>query len=134
MTISDFSKIARQTTATDMVVGQRDGQQGGQGGIELRKPLNPPSAWTGFKAALSNVPLLGQLGSLRQARQEVDSYPVKLGEYQASNRQILAGFETVMQNFAHQAGRWTRRLAEAAQVPQAQAEPLDRPGTPVLFG
>lgn len=45
-----------------------------------------------------------------------------------------AGFETVMQNFAHQAGRWTRRLAEAAQVPQAQAEPLDRPGTPVLFG
>jgi len=92
MTISDFSKIARQTTAADMVVGQQGGQQDGQGGIELRKPLNPPSAWTGFKAALSNVPLLGQLGSLRQARQEVDSYPVRLGEYQASNRQILAGF------------------------------------------
>ena len=45
-----------------------------------------------------------------------------------------SGFETVMQNFATQAERWTRRLAQAAQVPQAQAEPLARPGTPVLFG
>ena len=92
MTISDFSHIARQTTAANLVVGQQQEGQNGQNGVGLRKPLHPPSAWTGFKAALSHVPVLGQIGSLRQARQEVDSYPVKLGEYQASNRQILAGF------------------------------------------
>ena len=40
----------------------------------------------------------------------------------------------VMQNFATQAERWTRRLAQAAQALQPQAEPLARPGTPVLFG
>lgn len=45
-----------------------------------------------------------------------------------------SGLETVMQNFATQAERWTRRLTQAAQVPQAQAEPLARPGTPILFG
>jgi hypothetical protein len=44
------------------------------------------------------------------------------------------GFETVMQNFANQAERWTRRLAQAAQATPAQAEPMARPGTPMLFG
>lgn len=46
----------------------------------------------------------------------------------------LPGFETVMQNFANQAERWTRRLAQAGQSAPAPAAPLAHPGTPVLFG
>lgn len=87
MTIGEFNSIARQAGASSLVVGQQGDQH-----VALREPLNPPGAWTKFKAALSSVPLLGQLGSLRQARQEVDSYPVKLAQYEVSNRQILAGF------------------------------------------
>lgn len=62
---------------------------GARNKLEVREPLNPPSGWTKFKAALSNLPLVGQLGTLKQARAEVEAYPVKLGEYQATNRQIL---------------------------------------------
>jgi hypothetical protein len=87
MTIGDFNKIALQSTQPQMVVGHDDNQR-----TSLREPLNPPGAWTQFKAALSSVPLLGQMGSLQQARQEVDSYPVRLAQYEVSNRQILAGF------------------------------------------
>ena len=83
--------LVRQGTDLDQVLGQ-----GKRNDYELTKPLNPPSNWTHFKAALSNVPLLGQLGSLQQARAERDSYPVRLGEHQASNRQILAGLTTDM--------------------------------------
>lgn len=91
MPIGNFTQIARQTTTSDMVLGQQDEH------IGLRKPLNPPGAWTRFKAALSSVPLLGQNGDLQRARQKVDSYPVRLEQYQASNRQILAGFVQDMQ-------------------------------------
>lgn len=88
MTIDAFNRILNQPNLDlDKVLHQDGGN-----GITLREPLNPPSAWTKFKAALSNVPLLGRLGALQQARQEVESYPVRLGQYQASNRQILAGF------------------------------------------
>lgn len=45
-----------------------------------------------------------------------------------------AGFETVMQNFAAQAERWTRRLAQAAGAPAAQAQQPGLPGAPMLFG
>ena len=46
-----------------------------------------------------------------------------------------ASFEALVENFANQAERWTRRLTEAAQqAPQVQAAPQDRPGTPVMFG
>jgi len=64
--------------------------------VTLGWPLNPPGNWTKFKAALSGLPLLGQIGSLRQARADVDAYPVRLGEYQASNRQILTGLREEM--------------------------------------
>jgi hypothetical protein len=88
MSISQFTQVIRQAgTDPNMVVGPK-----GDAGIEVRRPLNPPSNWTHFKAALAHVPLLGQIGSLRQARAEVDSYPLRLQEYQANNRQVLAGF------------------------------------------
>lgn len=59
--------------------------------VTLSKPLNPPGNWTKFKAALSGLPLLGKIGSLQEARASIASYPVRLGQYQASNRQILTG-------------------------------------------
>jgi hypothetical protein len=92
MNLDSLSRnLVRQGTDLDQVLGQ-----GKKNDYELTKPLNPPSNWTKFKAALSSVPLLGQLGSLQQARAERDSYPVRLGEYQANNRQILAGLTTDM--------------------------------------
>ena len=117
MTIGDFSKIARQTTTPDMVVGQR-----GEQNVTLREPLNPPSGWTKFKAALSSVPLLGQMGSLQRARQEVDSYPVKLGEYEVSNRQILSGFvKDLRENYGeHVAGMALRGMDVADGAPLSQ--------------
>ncbi|WP_144630424.1 hypothetical protein [Bordetella genomosp. 13] len=88
MSINAFNQaISQPGLAPDHALHQGDG-----GKIVAQEPLNPPGAWTRFKAALSNVPLLGQLGSLRQARAEVDAYPVKLAQYEASNRQVLTGF------------------------------------------
>ncbi len=59
--------------------------------LEAHEPLKPPSGWTKFKAALSHIPLLGRAGSLRRARTEVQSYPIRLGEHQTTSRQLLAG-------------------------------------------
>jgi hypothetical protein len=100
-----------------MVVGQR-----GEQNVTLREPLNPPSGWTKFKAALSSVPLLGQMGSLQRARQEVDSYPVKLGEYEVSNRQILSGFvKDLRENYGeHVAGMALRGMDVADGAPLSQ--------------
>ncbi len=92
MSITDFNRIARQATTPDMVVGRDANLQ-----PALREPLNPPGRWARFKAALSSVPVLGQLGSLQQARVQVDTYPIRLGHYEASNRQILAGFTRDLQ-------------------------------------
>ena len=92
MTIDSLNqRLIQPGVNLDQVLGQ-----GANGSIKLTEPLNPPSNWTKFKAALSNVPLLGQLGSLQQARAERDSYPVRLGQYQAGNRQILAGLASDM--------------------------------------
>lgn len=88
MTITAFNNlIHNQGVNPDHALAQGQGNS-----VVAREPLDPPSAWTRFKAALSNVPLLGQMGSLRQARAECDAYPVRLQQYEASNRQILAGF------------------------------------------
>jgi hypothetical protein len=88
MPISNFTQVTQQPgVSLQSVVGRTE-----SGKLELREPLNPPGKWTQFKAALSNVPLLGQLGSLRQARSECEAYPLRLQEYQATNRQVLAGF------------------------------------------
>ena len=45
-----------------------------------------------------------------------------------------ASLEALVQNFTHQAERWTRRLAETTQSPQVQAAPQGRLGTPIVFG
>ncbi len=65
---------------------------GGEGKLGVREPINAPTGWTKFKAALSHVPLLGKIGSLRQARAEVESYPVRLQQFQVESRQIMTGF------------------------------------------
>jgi len=65
---------------------------GEEGKLGVREPIKAPTGWAKFKAALSHVPLLGKLGSLRQARAEVDSYPVRLQKFQVESRQIMAGF------------------------------------------
>lgn len=88
MSIEQFSRAAQgPSPAQDAVFGQTD-----QGGIELQEPLKAPGKWTMFKAALSHVPLLGRIGALQEARSAVADYPVKLEQYQVTNRQILAGF------------------------------------------
>ncbi|HSV45532.1 MAG TPA: hypothetical protein VLJ58_07045, partial [Ramlibacter sp.] len=96
MPIQSFSQIPTQPQLNPDAVVTRGAGPGGQ--LELREPLNPPGRWTQFKAALASVPLLGNLGSLRQARAEVDAYPVKLGQYQATNRQMLAGLHEELRN------------------------------------
>lgn len=108
MTIADFNKIALQSTTPNMVVGQGNNQH-----ATLREPLNPPGAWTKFKAALSSLPVLGHMGSLQRARQEVDSYPVRLAQYEVSNRQILAGFvQDLRQNFGERVANMAMRNVE----------------------
>lgn len=87
MSITQFNQIARQTATPDLVVSHQDNQP-----LALKEPLNPPSTWTKFKAALADVPLLGRIGELRNARAEVDSYPLRLQQYTLSNRQVLSGF------------------------------------------
>lgn len=91
MAIGDYTRIAQQPQQ-NAVLGQT-----GKGRIVLREPLEAPSGWTKFKAALSNVPLLGRIGSLQEARRTVAEYPLKLENYQISNRQILSGFTRDLQ-------------------------------------
>jgi hypothetical protein len=86
MAIGDYTTIAQQPLQ-NTVLGQTE-----KGRIVLREPLEAPSGWTKFKAALSNVPLLGRIGSLQEARRTVAEYPIKLENYRISNRQILSGF------------------------------------------
>jgi hypothetical protein len=84
MNIAHLQTIATQTTTPDWVVSPK-----GHQGLELQAPLNPPGRWTHFKAALSKLPLLGQLGSLQEARQKVESFSARQLQFQATNRQIL---------------------------------------------
>lgn len=87
MTLNAITQTLTQPGANlDHVLGM-----GPDNGIALSKPLNPPGKWTRFLAVLSHVPLLGRLGSLQQARSECAAYPVRLAQFQATNRQILAG-------------------------------------------
>jgi hypothetical protein len=88
MAISSYSNVQARP-GVDLQSGVLG--MGAKNKLEVREPLDPPSGWTRFKAALSNLPLLGGLGALKQARAEVEAYPVKLGEYQATNRQLLTG-------------------------------------------
>ena len=90
LNISQYANAAQQlmeANRTGEMFVQREG-----GGVRVETPANPPSKWTQFKAALSGLPLLGQLGSLRQARAEVSAYPVKVAEQQVSSRRFLDGF------------------------------------------
>ncbi|MCX5769443.1 MAG: hypothetical protein NTZ09_04105 [Candidatus Hydrogenedentes bacterium] len=90
-----------------------------QGKIGLREPLKAPTGWTKFKAALSHVPLLGKLGSLRQARAEVAGYPVRLQQYQVESRQIMAGFmQSLRAEFGeHVATMATHDLDQTGNMP-----------------
>ena len=72
MTIADFNRIALQSTTPNMVVGQGNNQH-----ATLREPLNPPGAWTKFKAALSSLPVFGHMGSLLEvSRTSSEAYEV----------------------------------------------------------
>lgn len=108
MSIGDFNKIALQSATPQMVVGQDDNQR-----ATLRQPLNPPSAWTKFKAALSNIPLLGRMESLQEARQAVASYPLQVAQYEISNRQILVGFvQDLRENYGDGVAHMAMRSVE----------------------
>jgi len=110
MAIGDYTKIAQQPLQ-NTVLGQTE-----KGRIVLREPLEAPSGWTKFKAALSNVPLLGRIGSLQEARRTVADYPLKLENYQISNRQILSGFTRDLQ------ARFGEHVADMAM---RELRPLD---------
>ncbi|MBS1196625.1 MAG: hypothetical protein H6R18_410 [Proteobacteria bacterium] len=90
MSINTYSNTAQQlmqaNQAGSVLVQDQEGK------MKAETPVNPPGNWTKFKAALSNLPLLGSLGSLRQARAEVESYPIRFAEQQASSRRLLNGF------------------------------------------
>lgn len=57
------------------------------GQINLQEPLKAPSKWTKFKGALSNAPLLGQIGTLQKARASVADYQTQKN----NNYTILTG-------------------------------------------
>lgn len=90
-------------------------------------PHSPPSAWTRFKAALSNLPLLNRSASLRSAREQVDTVREEsrsqlLMNHASLEAEFRSGVLKLIRAAARQAGDETLQDAARAQV--ANGKPL----------
>jgi len=90
MPIKEYANAASQLLQANRLNEMFVGREGG--GVRVEKPISAPGKWTHFKATLSNLPVLGHLGTLQRARAQIAEYPVRAAEQQVSSRRFLDGF------------------------------------------
>ena len=125
MAISNYLNVAN--SMIDNNQGDCAVSRDGQTGIQMQEPNKAPSAWTRFKAALSNVPLLGRMECLQQASREVS-------QYVNDNKALLTGLRAELSSlYGNKASELTKsiKLDESGNKPLTARQVKDMIGTAV---